>query len=274
MDEGPRIGLALSGGTAKSVAHVGVLAALEEAGIPISYLTATSGGAIVGAMYASGLSVERLREMAVNLRWKDLARLTFPRLGLLTNSGIERFVTDVLGDATFDDMKLPFAVVATDLLTGQKVVFREGRVARAAMISSTIPNVFAPVEEDGTLYVDGGLTEYLPVETMLETFRPDLVVAVNLGHREGPSARPRHLLHVAMAVTGIAAMQNARISETKADIVIRPPAARFPSFDLMASQELIEIGYREARARVPDIRAAIERAQPGVLDRLRFWDRE
>ena len=133
MEQVPRIGLALSGGTAKSVAHVGVLTALEEAGIPVSCLSATSGGAIVGAMYASGLSVTRLREMAVNLRWKDLARLTFPRLGLLNNSGIETFVTDVLGDATFEDMKLPFAVVATDLLSGQKVILREGRVARAAM---------------------------------------------------------------------------------------------------------------------------------------------
>lgn len=268
----PLVGLALSGGTAKSLAHVGVLEALNEADIPVDCLAGTSGGAIVASIYAAGFTIPELKEIGAQLRWKDLARLTFPRLGLLNNSGVARFITDLLGEMTFRDLQTPLAIVGTDLLSGEKRVFREGNVARAAMISSSIPNVFEPVEYEGSLYSDGGLVEYLPVETV-RLFSPDVVVAVNLGHRDGRSARPRHLLHMAMMVTGIAARQNARLSEQKADIVIRPPTHDFPSFDLMASSRLMEVGYHAAKERIPDIRAAMDAAEPSWMERLRFWQR-
>jgi NTE family protein len=261
-DTRPTLGLALSGGTAKSVAHVGVLEALTEEGIPVDCIAGTSGGAIVGAIYAAGFGVDELREVARSLRWKDLARLTWPRLGLLNNSGIARFLTDLLGDLTFADLRIPLAIVGTDLLTGEKVVFREGKVAMAAMISSSIPNVFEPVEYEGSLYADGGLVEYLPVET-LRTFAPRVAVAVNLGHREGRTQRPRHLLHMAMTVTGIVARHNARHSELLADIVIRPPTGEFPAFDLMASSRLIKVGYDATKARISEIRALLD-ALPGA----------
>ena len=125
---------------------------------------------------------------------------------------------------------------------------------------------------NGTLYADGGLVEYLPVETVQE-FQPDVIIAVNLGHRTGRSPRPRHLLHMAMRVTGIAAQQNARLSETKADIVIRPPTAKFPSFDLMASARLVQVGYDATMERLPDIRAVMEAAEPSWVQRLKFWER-
>jgi len=269
----PIVGLALSGGTAKSLAHIGVLQALEEAGIGVDCLAGTSGGAIVGAVYAAGFGIADLTEIAHKLRWRHLARFTFPKLGLLNNSGVRSFLTELLGDVTFDDLRMPMAIVGTDFLSGEKVVFRSGKVADAAMISSSIPNVFEPVELNDTLYVDGGLVEYLPVETVRE-FGPQVVIAVNLGYREGPSPRPGNLLHVAMQVVGIAARQNARISESRADIVIRPPAASFPSFDLMASAKLIEVGYVETKKRIPDIQAVLaERSGRSWIHRLKFWGR-
>ena len=267
----PTVGLALSGGTAKSIAHVGVLEALVEANIPIDYLAGTSGGAVVASVFAAGFGPKELKTIAGSLRWRDLARLTLPRLGLLNNSGVARFLTELLGDKDFADLRLPLAVVGTDLLTGEKVVFTEGKVAQAAMISTTIPTVFEPVDADDTLYVDGGLVEYMPVETV-RRFDPDLVIGVNLGHREGRSSRPRSLLHVAMAVTGIAARQNARISSQLADIVIEPPTGKFPSFDLMASTALIEVGYEATRERIPDIRAALDALETNWIQRLKFWD--
>ena len=269
----PSVGLALSGGTAKSVAHIGVVEALTKNGIPIDCIAGTSGGAIVAAIIAAGVSVDELKEVASTLRWKDLARLTWPRLGLLNNSGINKFLTEFLGDLTFDEMKIPLAIVGTDLLTGEKEVFLKGKVAQAAMISCSIPNVFQPIELNGTLYADGGLVEYLPVETV-QGFDPDVVIAVNLGHRTGRSPRPRHLLHMAMRVTGIAAKQNTRLSETKADIVIRPSTATFPSFDLMASSRLVQVGYDAAMERLADIRAAMEAAEPTWVERLKFWERK
>lgn len=267
----PTVGLALSGGTAKSIAHVGVLEALTEAGIPIDYIAGTSGGAVVASVFAAGLGPKELKTIAGSLRWRDLARLTLPRMGLLNNSGVAKFLTELLGDKDFSQLHIPLAVVGTDLLTGEKVVFREGKVARAAMISTTIPTVFEPVEQDDTLYVDGGLVEYMPVETVRE-FGPDLVIGVNLGHREGRSSRPRSLLHVAMAVTGIAARQNARVSSLAADIVIEPPTGKFPSFDLMASTALIQVGYDATRERIPEIREALDRLSPTWVQRLKFWE--
>ena len=264
----------MSGGSAKSVAHIGVLQALEEAGIRVDYLAGTSGGAIVGAVYAAGFSVEEIKKVAHKLRWRRLARLTFPRLGLLNNSGVKDFLTDLLGDVTFENLRIPMAIVGTDFLTGEKAVFRTGSVATAAMISSSIPNVFEPVDYNGTLYVDGGLVEYLPVETVRE-FGPDVVIGVNLGHREGPSPRPGNLLQVAMMVVGIAAHRTIADSEALADVVIRPPTASFPAFDLMASSELVEVGYEEASKRIPEIQEILAAAAPrprSLLRRLKFWE--
>lgn len=268
------IGLALSGGTAKSIAHIGVLKAFEEAGVVIDCLTGTSGGAIVGAMYAAGKSIEDLEHVAANLRWKHLARLTLPRLGIMNNSRMEHFINNLLGEVTFADLKIPFAVVATDLLTGDRVVIKEGSVAKAVMKSSSIPNVFEPIEDNGTMYVDGGLTEYLPVETLRESFHPDIAIGVSLGQRHVQAVKPRHLLHVAMAVTTIAARATVQRSEALADLVIKPPAGRFPSYDLKAGAELMDVGHQAARARMPEILELLEPGEKPWLDRLRFWSKK
>ena len=125
--------------------------------------------------------------------------------------------------------------------------------------------------------VQGGSTAAHVVvvqQATVQGFSPDVVIAVNLGHRTGRSPRPRHLLHMAMRVTGIAAKQNTRLSETKADIVIRPSTATFPSFDLMASTRLLQVGYDAAMERIPDIQAALEAAEPTWVKRLKFWERK
>lgn len=254
------IGLALSGGAARSTAHIGVLQALEEARIRPDYLTGTSGGAIVGAVYAAGLRVDEIRQIAAGLRWKQLAWPVVPRLGLLSNAGIQRFLADLLGDVTFADLHIPLSVVATDLRSGRKVVFCEGPVARAVMLSTCIPTVFEPIVVGDAVYVDGGLVEYLPVETV-RGYRPDVVIAVNLGQRDAPLPKPRHLLHVSMAVCAIASQRNMLVSEGLADVVIRPRTAPFASFDLRPSKELMEIGYQAGRRSLPDIEAAVSRAR-------------
>jgi predicted acylesterase/phospholipase RssA len=249
----PLVGLALSGGTAKSVAHIGVLAALDEAGIGVDCIAGTSGGALVGAIYAAGVTVNELKGVAAALRWKDLARITWPRLGLLNNAGIERFLTELLGDLTFEELRIPLAVVATDLLLGEKVVFRKGRVAQAAMMSSSIPNVFEPVEQDGTLYSDGGLVEYLPVETLRGEFDPKVAIAVNLGHREGRSSRPRHPPHGHDGDHAWPAITRASPRRRRIWSSARPPSS-FLLRPFMATSRLVEVGYEAAVARIPDIR--------------------
>ena len=135
------IGVALSGGTAKSVTHVGVLKALTEAEIPISYIAGTSGGSIVGTMYASGMPISTLEEVAVKMSWRKLIAIKLTRLGFISSERIEDFVKETVGDLTFDELNIPCAVTATNLVTGEKRVFTEGNVARAVRASCSIPQV-------------------------------------------------------------------------------------------------------------------------------------
>jgi len=261
-----RVGLALSGGTAKTIAHIGVLHALEDAGIEISCITGTSGGAVIGALYAAGFSVPELRALAKGVRWKNLARLSFPRLGLLSNDTINRFLSDLLGKRTFDQLKIPTAVVATNLLTGERAIFQEGSVALAAQVSSTIPHLFSPVEIDDEMYVDGGIVEFLPLAALRDTFAPDVLVGVNLGMR-GRLPRPRNLIHMSMLLGTVVARQSVKQTEHLADVVIRPDTRLFHPFDLDASQALIEVGYQGTVVEIPRLTAAIRRFDPDFTPR-------
>ena len=163
-----KVGVALSGGTAKSVAHVGVLKALVEGGIPIDCIAGTSGGSIVGALFASGMPVSTLENAAHTMSWRKLVSIKLTRLGFVSSEAIEEFVKEMIGDVTFDDLKIPLTVVAANLVTGEKREFKEGPVPLAVRASCSIPQIYLPVEIDGEFCVDGGLAEYLPVETLQE----------------------------------------------------------------------------------------------------------
>lgn len=256
-----RVGLALSGGTAKTIAHIGVLEALEDAGIPVACIAGTSGGAIVGALYAAGFSIPELKALARSVRWNKLARLSVPRLGILSNDTVHRFLSDLLGPRTFDSLEIPLAVVGTNLLTGERAILKEGSVALAARVSSTIPYLFAPVEINDEMFVDGGLVEFLPLAALRDTFAPDVLVGVNLGMR-GRLPRPRNLIQMSMLVGTVVARQTLKRTEPLADVIIRPDTRLFHPFDLDASQALIEVGRQGALDEVPALVRAIRRFDP------------
>lgn len=256
-----RVGLALSGGTAKTIAHIGVLEALEDSGVPVACIAGTSGGAIVGALYAAGFSIPELKALARGVRWNKLARLSVPRLGFLSNDTVHRFLSDLLGPRTFADLKIPLAVVGTNLLTGERVILTEGSVALAAQVSSTIPHLFAPVEIGEEMYADGGLVEFLPLAALRDSFAPDVLVGVNLGIR-GRLPRPRNLIQLTMVVGTVVARQTLRLTEPLADVIVRPDTRLFHPFDLEASQGLIEVGYRGVMAELPALTEAIRRVDP------------
>jgi len=256
-----RVGVALSGGTAKTIAHIGVLEALEDAGVAISCIAGTSGGAVIGVLYAAGFSIPELKALARGIKWTNLARISVPRLGLLSNDTIKRFLSDLLGDRTFDQLKIPTAVVATNLLTGDRAIFTTGSVALAAQVSSTVPQLFAPVEVGEEMYVDGGLVEFLPLAALRDTFAPDILVGVNLGMR-GRLPRPRNLIQLGMLIGTVVARQTVQRTEHLADVIIRPDTRLFHPFDLDASQGLIEEGYQGAAAEIESIGRAIRRFDP------------
>jgi NTE family protein len=271
LDHPPRLGLALSGGTAKVIAHLGVLRALEEAGLRPDRLAGTSGGSLLAVLYSSGLSLDDLMDHANDVNWRKLANVHLPRLGLLSSQRIEDFVRDLLGELRFEDLRIPTKVVATNLLTGQKTVFSRGPIAPIIRASCSIPQIFAPVEIDGGLYSDGGIIEYLPLETLLE-YGCRVNVGVHLGAYPDFSQPPRHLLGMIMRVIGVVALRNARYSAPLADVLIRPDMHEFSGFDLNRAEAMIEVGYEATRAQIPLLRELLEQ-QESLWRRLRGWIR-
>lgn len=255
----PRIGLSLSGGTAKSVTHVGVIKALVEAGIPINCVAGTSGGSIVGSMYSSGMPISTMEAVASTMSWRKLVSIRLTRLGFISSERIAEFVRETLGDIDFEDLNLPTAVIATDLVTGDKKVFRSGSLSLAVRASCSIPQIYLPVEIDGQYYVDGGLSEYLPVETALE-LGADFVIASHLAPIDPSYRRPQNILQLVVQITGLIARKNFPISERLASFVIHPNVDAYSSFDFDHSEEMIEIGYDTARRALPALRERLARA--------------
>lgn len=181
----PRLCLALGGGGVRGLAHVAVLSVLEREGIAVDGIAGTSAGSVVGAAYAAGMRAGELRALSGDLGWRHLARPSTSRAGLLSLAPLEALVDHHLGCATFADLALPFAAVAADPTTGQAVVLREGRVARAVHASCAVPGIVAPVEVGGRPLVDGGIVNNLPVRAARalcagDDGTPAVVVAVSL----------------------------------------------------------------------------------------------
>lgn len=251
------IGLALSGGTARAVAHVGVLKALIEDGLVVDYLAGTSGGGIVAVLFASGMDVAEMEAAANNLSWRKLARIKLTKLGFVSSKGVESLVQQFVGKVGFGELKLRCAVPVTDLGTGEKMIFPSGSVARVVRASCSIPQIFLPVEIDGRYYVDGGLVEYLPVETV-RLMGEQFTIAVNLSTGGGADKRPNHILHLIMQMTHIMARKNAAVSEKFADFVIKPNVNSYSAFDFSNGSDLMEVGYDAAKQRMPELRRALQ----------------
>ena len=155
MEEEPlTLGLALGGGAFRGTAHLGVLKALEEEGLRPGFLCGTSAGAMAAAFYAFGMAPEEIRNIARNLRWLKATNLTFSKLGLLSNKEIGKFVEKYLGDVLIEDSSIPLAIVAADISSGEKVVFKTGSLSDAIMASTCIPGVFMPAQLDGRMLVE------------------------------------------------------------------------------------------------------------------------
>ncbi len=180
----PSVGLALSGGGARGLAHIGVLRVLEREGIPVDYLAGTSMGGIIAAGYAAGMSSADLERESVAITQKrHMVRLADPGLpngGLIRGEKVLAFFKQVFGDKTFSELNLPLAVVAIDLNSHQEVVLREGSVALALRATTSLPGLFKPVEINGMRLVDGGLLNNLPVDVVSQ-MGADVIIAVDIG---------------------------------------------------------------------------------------------
>jgi len=247
------VGVALSGGTARAVLHVGVLKALAESGIPIDYIAGTSGGSIAASIYAFGEPIGITEKVATGLSWWKLASIRFSRLGFISSRPIELFLDKTLQGARFEDLKIPCVIPLTELVSGECVPVKSGPVARVVRASCSIPQIYLPVEIDGRHYVDGGLSEYLPVQSV-QSFGPQFTIAVNLNTEVEEYKAPRHKLGVIIQFISMVARQNVGPSVRRADYVIHPDVDAYSPFDFSAAGELIELGYRFTLQHADDIK--------------------
>jgi NTE family protein len=245
-----RVGLVLSGGGALGGAHVGVLEVLDGAGIRPFCVSGASAGSAVGSVYCAGVSVERIKELAVSMDWGKVGRMVRPRArgGFFDGSRLEQYLVDLIGDRTFDQLQIPFAAAAADILSDELVILREGRLAPAVRASCAFPGVFTPVEYEGRLLVDGGLINNLPVAAVRE-MGAEYVIAVDLSAPLiDPRKAPANLLE--MWFLSLATLiRNTHREANLADVVIFPAVGEFNWVDLSRIPVLIERG-REAAQRV------------------------
>lgn len=253
--EKPIIGLALSGGAARGNAHVGVLRALSDNGIRVGCIAGTSAGALVGAAYASGMSLDEIEEIGRKLRWRHLGRVTLSKLGVQSNERLERYLRARLPISRFEDLPIPFAAVATELKTGAAVVMRDrGDVPFAVRASCAIPGCYVPVTDDqGRQLVDGALVAVVP-SLVTRSLGADIVIAVDVNADGatfiGPSNSVLGVLVQSMLVFQRTASQQQLES---ADVVIKPKVGHIRWDEMGRADELIAAGYEAGLASIPKI---------------------
>jgi NTE family protein len=248
------IGLALGGGFARGIAHIGVLKVLEEENIPVSLVGGTSVGALIGAAYCSGVTIPELEEMATRVRFKHFARWTLSRYGFASNERMIKFLSSILKVKTFEELQIPLAVTATDFSTGSGVVFHSGPLADPVRASCAYPGMFLPVKIRGRLLVDGMLAHAVP-SVPLREMGAHKVLAVHLrGTWTNSNAGPRHLFDVIGQCFAIAQEMNCGVWKAASDLVIDPDVNGFKYDDFERSAELINSGETAMRAALPEIR--------------------
>jgi NTE family protein len=257
----PKIGLALGGGFARGLAHIGVLKVFEQERIPIDFIAGTSVGAVIGASYASGLSAQELCEIAGLVRFKDFSRWAISRFGLFSNDRMLPFLRKILRCKTFEELRIPFAVTATDIRTGEAVVFTSGDLAGPVRASCAYPGMFQPVEIGGRLLVDGLLAHAVPAAPLRE-MGAERVVSVHLPAAWVKADGPRHVFDIIGQCFSIAQDRMGGLWRSISDLVMEPEIGNFAYDDFERAPELIQAGEIAARAVVPKIREWFPFAQP------------
>ena len=253
-----KIGLALGGGAARGFAHIGVIKALEAQGIVADIVVGTSAGAVVGALYAAGNNGFELQKLAIKLDESKLSDWSVPDRGVLKGEGLQKFVNDTVANRPIEGLKKTFAAVATDLRSGDAILFRSGNTGMAVRASATVPGVFRPVGINGHEYVDGGLSSLVPVR-FARQLGADLVIAVDIS--APPGKQPvRGTLDILLQTFTIMGQNLARYELKDAEIVIRPQVGNVGATDFPARHDAIMEGEKAAQAALPQIREALRKA--------------
>jgi NTE family protein len=260
----PAIGVALGGGFARGMAHIGVLKVLEEEGIPIRMVAGTSVGALIGAAYCSGLTIEELEKVAYSCRFTTFARWTVSRYGFASNDRMVTFLTRTLKVKTFEEMRIPLGVTATDFNSGEGVVFHSGSIVDPVRASCAYPGMFLPVNIRDRWLVDGMLSHPVPTRPLRE-MGVDRVLAVHLKGQWNKNGAPRHLFDVIGQSFAIAQDMMSNVWRGAADIVVEPDVAGFGYDDFKRAGDLIQSGENAMREALPEVRKWLEASTDAVV---------
>ncbi len=252
--ERPRVGLALAGGFARGIAHIGVLRILREAGITIDVVAGTSVGALIGAAFCAGTSLEEMERIGSTTSFTDFGRWTPSWLGLATNQRLEKFLAQFTPVKTFEEMAIPLAIATTDINAGISVYYTRGPVGLPLRASCAYPGLFVPIQYEGRTLVDGFLTAPVPLEGAL-LLGADIVIAVYL--EAGNIEQPRTFTDVLSRSFTIIQRHTDLTWRQQADVIIEPDVTPFVWDDFTKTPEMVAAGEAAALAALPQIRAAI-----------------
>lgn len=234
--------MALGGGFARGITHIGVLQALAELGIEIDIVSGTSSGSIIGALFAAGYPPQGIEQVARTTTWRDLGHLVVPRRSLLGADRLEKSLETLLRGKSFADLRMPFAAVSTDLLRAEKVAVSSGPVSLAVRASCALPGLFPPVEWEDKLLVDGGTVENVPVQTARE-LGADYVIGVDLYSDIADASQVEGIIAVLMRSLEITQRYRCLVQLQTADVCIEPRLAGESLIDLNRVEEYVRAGY-------------------------------
>lgn len=239
------LGLALGGGAVLGAAHVGALRAITELDIRIDCIAGTSIGAFVAAFFAFGKSWEEMEDIASKLKWIDITGISLSRYGLLSNENLGKIIVEHIGDQNIEDARIPLAMLATDISSGEKVILDRGSIVDAVMASTCIPGIFKPVEINGRMLVDGGIVENVPIKTTRD-MGAEYVIGVDLNSKHTYD-KPENILDVIMNSFHFLMQQADKLHTEDADLLIKPDLDKFSRSDIKQIDKLIAKGYNDSK---------------------------
>ena len=259
---GRKVALVLGGGAARGVAHIGVLKVLQSHGISFDLVVGTSIGSLVGAVYALGIPIEKFEQMALKTTWRDLADFVISKTGFLEGRNLDRVIKESIEEKDFDDLKIPLAVVATDIENGEEIVLTKGPLAKVIRASCSIPGIFIPVRIDSQLLVDGGLKSSVPTD-VAKKMGADFIVAVDVGFcvKKGKVSNIFQVLFQSLQIIG---NELSRFQSREADVAIKVRLGQ--DIDQMAfhkAKEIIASGEKAAQEAMPLLLAQMK--ESGVI---------
>ncbi|WP_246940249.1 patatin-like phospholipase family protein [Bacillus pinisoli] len=252
----PKIGLALGSGGARGFAHLGVIKVLLDHDIPIDYIAGSSMGALIGSFYGAGLGIDRLYNLALAFKRKYYLDFTVPKMGFISGNRVKELIKVFTQGKNIEDLNIPLAIVATDLLKGERVVFREGPVTDAVRASISIPGIFVPEKKNGRVLVDGGVIDRLPV-TVARDMGADIVIAVDVNNGKVVE-EISSIFDVIMQSIELMQDELVKYVVNDSDITIKPKVGVFSARAFTNIEEIIKMGEEEALLLLPAIQEVIE----------------